>query len=419
MSGLLSSSWARSRPDPEALDEQTSQGLSAAITLIVAALTALGVVLVYSSTSVGIAQEMADATRYLRKQLLWVALASCVFVLARTTDLDWLRRRSPWLLGGTALLLICVFVPGLGKKINGARRWIRVAGFNGQPSELAKLSLIVFLSGWLSAERERLATLKGILPILGVIGAIVGLVVIEPDMGTALLLCAVSTTLLITAGVKLRHLLAVGLPAGSVLFLFALTKLDYIWRRIDAFLDPASDPAGAGFQTRQALIALGSGGLWGRGLGASAQKRLFLPEVHTDYIFALVGEELGFVGALCVVCAFAALVLYGLRAIDRARDSFQLLLATGLVTSLGIQTLLNLAVATGSVPPKGIALPFLSFGGSSLLAAAAAAGLLARVAAEGQQPPLTLLGREAPALADDEEDIDDALVRLDPLPEVA
>jgi cell division protein FtsW len=297
-----------------------------------------------------------------------------------------------------------VLVPGIGKRINGARRWIRLAGFNGQPSELAKLALIIYLAAWCSSNRDDLRRLKGILPILGVVGLVAGLVAVEPDMGTALLLGTVATTVLLVAGVKFRHLLAVGLPAGTVLFVFALTKLDYIWRRVGAFLDPASDPAGAGFQTRQALIAIGSGGLWGRGLGGSSQKRLFLPEVHTDYIFALVGEELGMVGALVVLGAFVALVVYGLHAIDRARDTFAFLLAVGIVASLGVQSLLNVAVATGSVPPKGIALPFLSFGGSSLLAAAAAAGLLARVAAEGKRPTTSLLGR------DNEDERDDALV---------
>lgn len=387
-------------------DEASSLALSNAITLVVASLAALGVVLVYSSTSTGIALQQSDATVFLRRQLLWVALATGVFVLARTTPTESLRRYSPWILGGVALLLLGVLIPGVGKRINGARRWIRIAGFNGQPSEFAKLGLIVYVAAWCSGHPDRLRSLRGILPILFAIGAVVGLVVVEPDMGTALLLCAVSVTILLIAGVRLRHLLMVGLPGAGVLFVFALTKLDYIWRRVGAFMDPNSDPSGAGFQTRQALIALGSGGATGRGLGASGQKRLFLPEVHTDYIFALVGEELGFVGAVGVLIAFAALILYGLRAIDRASDTFSFLLASGIVVALGLQSLLNVAVATGSVPPKGIALPFLSFGGSSLLAAAAAAGVLARVAAEGQQPHVTLLGQAAEETDDD----DDSLV---------
>ncbi|MBL4844547.1 MAG: cell division protein FtsW [Planctomycetes bacterium] len=377
--------------DPEGHDEQRAGQVSATITLIVAGLATLGVVLVYSSTSLGIAFDPEDAARYLRRQLLWVALATGVFVLARTCNLDWLRRRSHWILGGALLLLIAVVIPGVGTKINGACRWLRLAGINGQPSEIAKLALIIYVAAWCSGPRARIKTFSGLLPILGIVGLTAGLIAIEPDMGTALLVSCVSLMMLLAGGARIRHLVAIGLPGAGLLLCFAIAKLDYIWRRIGAFMDPASDPAGAGFQTRQALIALGSGGPFGAGLGASAQKRLFLPEVHTDYIFALVGEELGFVGAIAVLIAYAALIFYGLKAIDRARDSFAFLLAVGIVTLLGVQSLLNIAVATGSVPPKGIALPFLSFGGSSLLVAAGAAGLLARVAAEGLSPNRSLL----------------------------
>lgn len=394
--------------DPAGHDAQRSGQVSATITLIVAGLAALGVVLVYSSTSLGIAFDPADAASYLRRQLLWVALATGVFVLARTASLDWLRRHAHWILGGALLLLLAVVIPGVGTKINGARRWIRLGGMNGQPSEIAKLALIIYVAAWCSGQRERLKRLPGLLPILGVIGLTAGLIAIEPDMGTALLVSCVSIVMLVSAGAKIRHLVLVGLPGAGLLLCFALAKLDYIWRRVGAFLDPNSDPSGAGFQTRQALIALGSGGPFGRGLGASAQKRLFLPEVHTDYIFALVGEELGFVGATAVLLAFAGLILYGLIAIDRARDSFAFLVAVGIVTLLGVQSLLNVAVATGSVPPKGIALPFLSFGGSSLLAAATAAGLLARVAAEGIHPRRPLLPQADPD--------HDALIDLRPYP---
>jgi cell division protein FtsW len=213
-----------------------------------------------------------------------------------------------------------------------------------------------------------------------------GLVAVEPDMGTALLLSTVSTTLLLVGGVPLRHLLMIGGPGAGVLFLFAARKLAYIGARVHAFLDPQHDPGGIGYQTHQAVIAIGSGGPFGLGLGASEQKLLFLPDVHTDFIFALVGEELGFIGAVAVLLVFAALIVHGMKAVDRAKDEFSFLLALGLLLTLGIQSVLNVAVATASVPPKGIALPFLSFGGSSLLFAAAAAGLICKVAAEGRAP---------------------------------
>lgn len=362
------------------------QRAAAMITVLVAALAALGVVLVYSSTSVGIAMKAQDATLFLRRQLLWVSLGAGVFTLARTTDPRTLRRWAWPLIGFTVLALVLVLVPGIGKKINGARRWIRVAGFNGQPSELAKIALVVFCAAWASGRREQLRSFKGSLPALGVVGLTAGLVAVEPDMGTALLLSTVATTVLLAGGVPFKHLFMIGAPGALVLFVFAARKLTYITHRIQAFLDPSADPGGVAYQTRQAVIAIGSGGPFGVGLGASQQKLLFLPDVHTDFIFALVGEELGFVGAITVLLVFAALMLQGMKAIDRARDEFSFLLALGLLLTLGIQSVLNVAVATASVPPKGIALPFISFGGSSLLFASAAAGLIARVAAEGAPP---------------------------------
>jgi cell division protein FtsW len=371
-----------SAPTPDA---QAAHNASALL-LIVAGLTALGVVLVYSSTSVGIALKAQDATLFLRKQLLWVLLGVGTFVLARTTPTETLRRWSLPILGVSVLLLGAVLVPGLGKKIGGARRWIRVGPINGQPSEVAKLALIIFTAAWASAQSDRLRYLRGALPGLAVIGGTAALIVVEPDMGTTLLLTTVCVTMLVVAGVRIRHLVAVGLPCGLLVGLFAFKKLGYIWKRIEGFLDPAANADGVGYQAHQAVIALGSGGPFGVGLGASQQKLLFLPEVHTDYIFSLVGEELGFFGAMLVVGGFAALAVYGIRAVDRARDRFSFLLAVGIVLLLGLQSLLNMAVATASVPPKGIALPFVSFGGSSLLMAAAAAGILTRIAAEGHEP---------------------------------
>jgi cell division protein FtsW len=368
-----------------------STRLSNTITALAATLTAFGIVMIYSASSIGSDLRHEDATIFLRKQALWVALAAIVFALARTTDLEWLRQRAKPILGVAILLLIGVLVPGLGKKIGGARRWIRISGLNGEPSEFAKLALIIFAASWGAAKAEVLHEFKaGFLPAFGVVAFTAGIIAIEPDMGTSSFCALTALSVLVVAGIRLRHLALVGAPAAFGVVALALTKLGYIMARIKAFSDLEQDPGGTGYQIRQAVIALGSGGPMGLGLGASRQKRLFLPDGHTDFIFALVGEELGFIGTIALVVLYATLVVLAIKAVDRARDRFSFLLGTGLTLALGLQAVLNMAVATASIPPKGIALPFVSFGGSSLLFCAAAVGLLARIAAEGRDPaPVT------------------------------
>ncbi|HZU99822.1 MAG TPA: putative peptidoglycan glycosyltransferase FtsW [Planctomycetota bacterium] len=368
-----------------------SQRLSNTITAICATLTAFGVVMIYSASSVAFDLRNGDSTSYLRKQAVWVGLAAIIFALARTTSVSWLEKRAKPILGFSLFLLLLVLIPGLGTKVGGARRWIRLAGLNGEPSELAKLAIVVFAAAWGARGTEIFSDFrKGFLPAFGAVAATAGLIVLEPDMGTASFCAAIGLTVLVVAGMRLRHLAAVGAPGVAALGLFAVFKLQYIAQRVAAWRDLDADASGTGYQIRQAVIALGSGGPLGLGLGESRQKRLFLPDGHTDFIFALVGEELGFVGTIALVVLYATLVVLAIRAIQRAKDRFSFLLGTGLAFALGLQAALNMAVATASIPPKGIALPFVSFGGSPLLFCAAAAGVLARIAAEGQPPTPTL-----------------------------
>jgi cell division protein FtsW len=360
---------------------------SGLVTLLGASLAAFGVVMVYSSTSIGSELRHDDATLFLRKHVLSLALASIVFVLARTASLDRLHARAGVLLGVALVLLVLVLVPGVGAKVGGARRWIRVGPLNGQPSELAKLALVVFVAAHAAGRHEVLGRFRqGLLPAFIPVAVTAGLIALEPDMGTAAFVALLGLGLLVVAGVKLRHVLALSIPLALGALALAFAKLGYVGARIRAFLDPAADPDGVGYQARQAVIALGSGGPLGLGLGASRQKRLFLPDGHTDFVFAVVGEELGFVGAALLLAAFLALVLVSASVVVRARDDFRLLLGTGLAFALGAQAALNVAVATASVPPKGIALPLVSFGGSSLFFSAAALGLLANVCAECEVP---------------------------------
>lgn len=376
-----------SAPQVSTKDKAESQRLASTLTVLAATLTAFGVVMIYSASSIAFDLRNGDATSYLRKQAVWVALATIIFALARTTDTSWIEKRAKPLLGFTLLLLLAVLVPGIGAKVGGARRWIRFSGLNGQPSELAKLAVIVFAAWWGTHKRDLLGDYKkGFLPAFGLISFLAALIVLEPDMGTATFAATIGLTVLVVAGLRLHHLALTGAPAAVAVGFFAVFKLQYIAKRVNAFMDLDSDASGVGYQIRQAVIALGSGGPFGLGLGESRQKRLFLPDGHTDFIFALVGEELGLVGTIALVVLYGTLVVLAIRAVNRAKDRFSFLLGTGLSFALGLQAACNMAVATASVPPKGIALPFVSFGGSPLLFCAAAAGILARIAAEGRAP---------------------------------
>ena len=359
--------------------------LGDALTMLALTLLAFGVVMVYSSSSIRMELKTSDATVYLRRQLLWVTLAGIVFILARATEAAQLRRLAPLLFWGTVALLVLVLIPGVSRDIKGARRWLSFGGMNFQPSELAKLAMIVQLAMLLELRRDRLGDFRqGFLKIIVPIALLAGLVIVEPDFGSALLLSAVGGAMLLVAGARLRHLLLLAGPGAVALVMLVLYKGAHVRQRLEAFFDPSADPNGVSYQVRQAIIALGSGGLWGQGLGASKQKRLFLPDVHTDFIFALVGEELGFVGAVVMILLYAALLGLGFYAALKARDRFSSYVAFGIVLCFGLQTCINIAVATGSVPPKGIALPLVSFGGSSLILCAASLGLLVNIANSGR-----------------------------------
>lgn len=368
-------------PEPESLR------LQAAILALAATLTAFGVVMIYSASSVGLGLKHDDATIFLRKQALWVTLALIVFALARTTATETLRKLAKPLYAIAVCGLVLVLIPGIGENHHGARRWINLGGLRGEPSEFAKLALIVFAASWGATKEAVLARFKeGFLPAFGCVAVAAGITAVEPDMGTATFTAGIALAILVVAGIRVSHLFLVATPGALGLAVFAIRKLGYIQARIQAFMDLDANADRTGYQLRQALIALGSGGPTGLGLGESRQKRLFLPDGHTDFIFSLVGEELGFVGTATLLCLYAALVVLLIKAVQRAKDRFSFLLGTGLALSLGLQAMLNVAVATASIPPKGIALPFVSYGGSSLFFCAAAIGVLSRIAAEGRTP---------------------------------
>jgi cell division protein FtsW len=346
---------------------------------VVVLLLSTGVVMVYSASAIVAAERFQDPTLFLRKQLFWALLGS--LLLLGVLRLDY-RRLEGWgwpILIAAGVLLVLVLVPPLAQPINGTRRWLRLGPASVQPAELAKLALVVFLAAWLARHRERLDDFRRVvLPPLAAAGTLALLVLAQPDLGNCLTLVAVTFALLYLAGCPGRYLAAVA-GAGLPLVALATWLAPYRVRRITTFLDPWSDPRGSGFQIIQSWLALGGGGLTGRGIGESRQKLFYLPEAHTDFIFAVIGEELGFVGAAAVVALFAVLVWRGLRVGLRAPDAFGAYLALGLTVLIGTETLVNLGVVSGLLPTKGLPLPFISFGGSALLTTMLAAGVLLNI----------------------------------------
>jgi cell division protein FtsW len=344
----------------------------------VATLLALGMVMLYSSsmTQVGV--------HYLVMQLVWCALGLTLCVAAASLDYR-LLRKFVWpffVIAVTLLVLVLVF----GRKINGARRWFNFCGMHFQPSELGKLALIIALA-WYGEyfQRQMQAWERGIVVPGLFLGLVLALIFVEPDWGTTILLACVSGVMLAVAGVRWKCFI---LPVvASVAGLALLLWHDDVRReRLLAFLHPEQYKNSIGYQQWQAVLALGSGGWFGEGLGNSRQKLGFIPEHHTDFIFPVIGEELGLVAALAVVLAFVVIVICGVYISWRARDTFGQLLAAGISFLIGLQACINVGVVTSSLPNKGIALPFISYGGSNLLAMLASVGLLFSIARMARTP---------------------------------
>ncbi|MGH7276754.1 MAG: putative lipid II flippase FtsW, partial [Candidatus Rokuibacteriota bacterium] len=313
---------------------------------VVVMLLSTGVVMVYSASAIVAADRFHDPYFFLKKQLFWALLGSACLWLMLRFDYRRLERAVLPLLVVAGLLLVVVLIPPIGQAINGTRRWIRLGPVSFQPAELAKLALVVYLAAFLAKKRDALGDFRhGLLPPLAVAGALAALVLAQPDLGSCLTLITLTFALLFLAGGRLKHLGLVLVPALPLTAL-AIWAAPYRIRRITAFMDPWADPQGSGFQIIQSWLALGNGGLLGQGLGASKQKLFYLPESHTDFIFAIIGEELGFLGAAAIVALFVVLVWRGLRIGLRAPDPFGAYLALGITVLIATQTLVNLGVVT-------------------------------------------------------------------------
>ncbi|GAC1335925.1 MAG: stage V sporulation protein E [Candidatus Dormibacteria bacterium] len=357
-----------------------------ALLATVVALCILGLVMVYSSSEALGVVEHNNASYFFQRQLIWLALGAAGGLLALGFDYHRLRSLAPVMMVVTVIVLLAVLVPHVGVQRNGARRWFGFGSFTIQPAEIAKIVVICYLARWLEKSAERVRSVReGLVPFLLMLGLIVGLVLLEKDLGTSMVLALIALSMFMVAGARWHHV--GGVVGLAALGLVALIKLEpYRYHRMSAFLNPWSDSLNTGFQSVQSVLALGSGGVAGVGLGNSIQKYQWLPEAHTDFIFAIVGEELGLIGTLLVLCLFCLLAYRGYRAALRAPDTFGLLLATGITTWITFQAFINMAAVTVVLPTTGIPLPFVSFGGSSLSVTLTAVGLLLNISAQGVKP---------------------------------
>jgi len=276
-------------------------------------------------------------------------------------------------------ILILVLLPGVGRSSFGAQRWLKIGPFSIQPSEFIKIAILIYTADYLSRKQGRIMSFwQGFVPILCLLGVVSVLIMKQPDFGSMVLIVLVVFIMVFIAGARFRHLGIIILTAMPV-FYFLIVRVAYRWRRIVTFLDPWKDPAGAGFQLTQSQIALGSGGLFGLGLGKSVQKLFYLPAAHTDFILSIIGEETGFLGALTVVALFIAFLVQGFRVAKRTENTFGYFLSIGIVLMIGIQASLNIGVSIGALPTKGLPLPFISYGGSALISAMVMIGLLLNI----------------------------------------
>lgn len=353
---------------------------------ISALLTATGIVMVFSASSAVAYTQFHDSAYYLKRELLWAGAGTVALLIGLRMDYTKLRPAALWIFAAAVLLLVIVLVPGLGLREGGAQRWLSLRFMAFEPSEFAKLALVLFIAQLLSAREDGARSFTRVgFPILFWVGVCFALVMREPDLGTASLFLLTAFIMLFAGGARLTHLLieaAVAIPA-LLAFIYASP---YRRARFLAFRHPWNDPQVTGYHIIQSLYALGSGGMFGLGLGQSRQKFGYLPAQHTDFIFAIIGEELGFVGAAAVLMLFLAFAYRGIRIAMRAEDRFGYFLAIGLTASITVQALINIGVVTSSWPVTGVPLPFVSYGGTSLVTTLFAVGLLGSVSRGRRRP---------------------------------
>ncbi|WP_019391727.1 stage V sporulation protein E [Priestia filamentosa] len=342
-------------------------------------LLTIGLIMVYSASAVWASYKFDDSFFFAKRQLLFAGLGICAMFVIMNIDYWTWRKWSKSLIIICFVLLVLVLVPGVGMTRNGSTSWIGVGAFSIQPSEFMKLAMIAFLSKYLADNQKKITSFKkGLMPSLGLVFLAFGIIMLQPDLGTGTVMVGTCIVMIFVAGARISHFAYLGL-VGVAGFVALVASAPYRIKRITSFLDPWEDPLGSGFQVIQSLYAIGPGGLLGMGLGQSRQKFFYLPEPQTDFIFAILAEELGFIGGSIVLILFALLLWRGVRIALGAPDLYGSFLAIGVISMVAIQVMINIGVVTNLIPVTGITLPFLSYGGSSLTLMLAAVGVLLNV----------------------------------------
>lgn len=342
-------------------------------------LLALGVSMVYSASSYYASRKFGNKEYYLIRQLIWATIGIVAMLVVSRIDYRRIAQFSPILMLVSIVLLIMVRIPGIGSYINGAWRWFNFGPFSFQPSEMAKLAIILFFSFSLSKKEGILQYFwKGLVPYLLVIGIIDALLMLQPHFSATILVTGVAVIILFAAGAKIWHFLLLAVPVVPLGIYFVLTK-EYRLKRLLTFLDPFEDPTNTGYQIVNSLYAIGSGGIFGKGIGQSVQKYLYIPEPHTDFIFSIAAEELGFIGATTILLLFLVLIWRGIRVAMHAPDTLGSLIAVGITSLISLQVIVNVAVVTSSMPVTGMPLPFFTYGGSSLAFLLVGIGILLNI----------------------------------------
>ena len=363
------------------------------VVTIVMALVIFGCIMVYSASFYSAEYHYGNKYFFLWKQVLGVVLGIAAMAFFAYFDYHLLKKYKWWIVLVSMVLLVLVFVPGLGLESYGAKRWVSVLGVSIQPSEIAKFALVIFVAAYMSDNFERVKTLKGLLPVLGVGGLMCVLIMLEPSMSVTMCIAFVTLFMLIIGGMSKKHTLLFSVPAAAAVPLLVAIE-PYRLKRLMAFIDPWASPQGEGFQLIQSLYSLGDGGLFGVGLFNSRQKYLFLPFAESDFILSIIGEEIGFIGLLLLMAVFFALVYRLIKIALGAVDRFGAMLVSGVAFIIAVQTLLNIAVVTGSIPPTGLPLPFISSGGTSVTVFMAGIGICLNVLRQSQDADVKPLSRE-------------------------